>query len=348
MIAEGAAILDIGAESTRPGASPVDAREELQRLQDILPQVAALGCPVSIDSMKATVAEWALENGAALVNDVWGLQRDADMARVVAAHGAPVVIMHNRERADPSIDIIADIKAFFSRSLDIAARAGIPDRHIVLDPGIGFGKTPEQSIRVVAGLTEFAIVRPAAVGWRIAQAFHRSRVARATAAAARRLARRAPARRTTGREHHPRARRCRNRAGAPRRARHRDPAMSDTIFVTGVVIHARHGVMEHETEVGQRFVIDLELGADLSESSRTDRLADTVSYSNVVATATAAFKDVNYRLLERAAGAVADAVLDAFPRVLSVKVTVHKPHAPIAAIFEDVGVVLTRTRAARA
>jgi dihydroneopterin aldolase len=120
--------------------------------------------------------------------------------------------------------------------------------------------------------------------------------------------------------------------------------MTDTIFINGIVIHARHGVMPHETEVGQRFVIDLELFADLSESSRTDRLADTVSYSNVVATATAAFKDANYRLLERAAGAVADAVLLAFPRVNAVKVTVHKPHAPIAAIFNDVGVVLTRTR----
>jgi 7,8-dihydroneopterin aldolase/epimerase/oxygenase len=120
--------------------------------------------------------------------------------------------------------------------------------------------------------------------------------------------------------------------------------MTDTIFIKGVVIHARHGVMEHESEVGQRFVIDLELYTDLSESSRTDRLADTVSYSNVVATATAAFRDDNYKLLERAAGAVADAILAAFPRIRAVKVTVHKPHAPIDAIFEDVGVVLTRNR----
>src|SRR5580698_4174313 len=112
--------------------------------------------------------------------------------------------------------------------------------------------------------------------------------------------------------------------------------MSDTIFITGVVIHARHGVMEHETEVGQRFVIDLELSADLSESSRTDRLADTVSYSHVVTTATSAFKNANYKLLERAAGAVADAILAAFPRISAIKVTVHKPHAPIAAIFDDV------------
>lgn len=120
--------------------------------------------------------------------------------------------------------------------------------------------------------------------------------------------------------------------------------MSDIIFITGVVIHARHGVMEHETEVGQRFVIDLELEVDLSESSRTDRLADTVSYSNVVTAATTAFKNNNYKLLERAAGAVADAVLAAFPRVNALTVTVHKPHAPIAAIFEDVGVVLRRAR----
>ncbi|HEU0146101.1 MAG: 7,8-dihydroneopterin aldolase/epimerase/oxygenase [Bradyrhizobium sp.] len=120
--------------------------------------------------------------------------------------------------------------------------------------------------------------------------------------------------------------------------------MTDSIFIKGVLIHARHGLLEHESEVGQRFVIDLELDTDLSESSRTDKLSDTVSYSNVVATATSAFKDTNYKLLERAAGAVADAVLAAFPRIRAVKVTVHKPHAPIAAIFEDVGVVLTRTR----
>jgi dihydroneopterin aldolase len=120
--------------------------------------------------------------------------------------------------------------------------------------------------------------------------------------------------------------------------------MTDTIFIKGVLIHARHGVMEHESEVGQRFVIDLELYTDLSDSSRSDKLADTVSYSDVVETATAAFKDVNYRLLERAAGAVADAILSTFARIRAVKVTVHKPHAPIAAIFEDVGVVLTRSR----
>ena len=124
--------------------------------------------------------------------------------------------------------------------------------------------------------------------------------------------------------------------------------MSDTIFVRGIVLHAHHGILEYEGKVGQRFVIDLELDVDLLQSSQTDRLGDTVSYASVVATATAAFKDTNYKLVEAAAGAVANAVLTAFPKVTAIRVTVHKPHAPIAAIFDDAGVVLTRIRAPRA
>jgi dihydroneopterin aldolase len=120
----------------------------------------------------------------------------------------------------------------------------------------------------------------------------------------------------------------------------------DTIFVSGLLIHAHHGVMAHEAKVGQRFVIDLELAIDLSRASSTDKLVDTVSYSSIVEAATRAFTARSYRLVEAAAGAVADAVLSAFPRVASVRVTVHKPHAPVAAIFNDVGVTLVRTRRA--
>ena len=156
MVAEGADILDIGAESTRPyeGAMPVTADEEWRRLAPVLPGAVALGVPVSIDTMKAVVAEKALAAGAAIVNDVWGLQRDPNMARVVAQHAAPVIIMHNRDAADPTIDIMADMAAYFSRSLDIATRAGIARENIVLDPGIGFGKTPHQSITAIARLAE--------------------------------------------------------------------------------------------------------------------------------------------------------------------------------------------------
>jgi dihydropteroate synthase len=126
----------------------------LRRLTPVLAEVVALGVPVSIDTMKASVAGTALAAGASIVNDVWGLQRDPDMAGVVAEHAVPVIIMHNRDAADPAIDIMADIAAFFMRSLAIAERAGVARDTIVLDPGIGFGKTPQQSITAIARLGE--------------------------------------------------------------------------------------------------------------------------------------------------------------------------------------------------
>ena len=154
LVGEGADLLDIGAESTRPygGAVSVPLDEELARLAPVLPGVITLGIPVSIDTLKARVAAWALDQGAAIVNDVWGLQRDPEMARVVTAHGAAVIIMHNRERADPAIDIVAEVSAYFERSLAIAVRAGIARERIALDPGIGFGKTAEQSLTCIARL----------------------------------------------------------------------------------------------------------------------------------------------------------------------------------------------------
>ncbi|MEP6838361.1 MAG: dihydropteroate synthase [Bradyrhizobium sp.] len=157
MVAEGADIIDIGAESTRPyGSEPISADEELKRLREVLPAVVALGVPVSIDSMKSTVVAWALDQGAVIANDIWGLQRDPDMATLAAARRVPVVVMHNRDRTDPAIDIVSDVTDFFARSLDIAAKAGIAPDNIVLDPGIGFGKTPEQSMAVLARLNELS------------------------------------------------------------------------------------------------------------------------------------------------------------------------------------------------
>jgi dihydropteroate synthase len=159
MIAEGADIIDIGAESTRPygDAGPVSADEELARLRPVLADIISLGIPVSIDSMKSAVVAYALDAGAAMANDVWGLQRDPDMAGLLAARGSPVIVMHNRDRVDAEIDIMQDIAGFFTRSLEIAAKAGISLQNIVLDPGIGFGKTAEQSMTALARLDELNI-----------------------------------------------------------------------------------------------------------------------------------------------------------------------------------------------
>ena len=157
MIEAGADIIDVGAESTRPygGAKPVTLEDELERLHPVLATVIKMGTPVSIDTMKPEVALWALSIGVSIVNDVWGLQRDPNMARVVAEHGVPVICMHNRYKAERGINIISDINAYFDYTLEVASKAGIMRDSIVLDPGIGFGKTPEQSMEAIAKLETF-------------------------------------------------------------------------------------------------------------------------------------------------------------------------------------------------
>lgn len=151
---EGADIVDIGGESTRPGALPVTEAEEFARIQFILAELGNREIPISIDTYKANIAVRALDLGAVVVNDVWGLQKDPAMADAVAAAGAAVVIMHNRAEKDSTIDIIADIRRFFTHSLTLADKAGIPRTRIVLDPGIAFGKTARQNVEVIVRLRE--------------------------------------------------------------------------------------------------------------------------------------------------------------------------------------------------
>ena len=159
LVAEGADMLDIGGESTRPGHTPVPAEDEWARIAPVVgPLAAEAGVPISVDTYKAEVARRALAAGAAIVNDVWGFARDPDMARVVADHDAAAVVMHNRESVDESLDIIADMLGFFERALDTADRAGLPRDRIVLDPGIGFGKTFPQNLSAVRRLDELRVL----------------------------------------------------------------------------------------------------------------------------------------------------------------------------------------------
>lgn len=147
---DGADIIDIGGESTRPGHRRVDAETEMAR---VLPVVTGLRrvsqLPLSIDTTKAAVAEAALGAGASIINDVWGAQGDPLIAEVAARHGAPMVLMHNRESIDPAIDICDDVLRFLERSIAIATAAGVPRRQLVVDPGIGFGKTLAQNLTMI-------------------------------------------------------------------------------------------------------------------------------------------------------------------------------------------------------
>jgi dihydropteroate synthase len=166
----GADILDVGGESTRPGAQPIEAEQERQRVIPVIRRlVEELDLPVSIDTYRASVAEAALQAGASIVNDVWGLHADPELGRVIAHHQAPVILMHNRsswanaevrERLGgryvgiPYQNLIGDIRRELLESVDLAHAAGIHDNHILLDPGIGFGKTVDQNLELLDRLDE--------------------------------------------------------------------------------------------------------------------------------------------------------------------------------------------------
>lgn len=163
---KGADIIDVGGESTRPGHTPVGAEEELRRVLPILRDLApVLKVPISIDTYRASTARAALSAGARIVNDIWGLQHDPDMPSVVAEHGAFAVVMHNRAEVDASLDVMADMLRFFEHSLALARQAGIQDARLILDPGIGFGKTADQNLEALRRLPELkALGFPVLVG----------------------------------------------------------------------------------------------------------------------------------------------------------------------------------------
>ena len=155
MLEEGADIIDIGAESTRPGSKEVSAEQELDRLLPIIKKlVVEVKAPLSIDTYKASVADECLKNGAHMINDVWGLQRDKDMAAVIAKHNVPVTIMHNQIGTEYTTDIVEEICRFLRNSINLALEAGIKPENIILDPGIGFGKTSGQNMEVMDRLDE--------------------------------------------------------------------------------------------------------------------------------------------------------------------------------------------------
>jgi dihydropteroate synthase len=165
MEAEGADFLDIGAESTRPGAVPVSEKEELIRLLPALEAVAShVQVPISVDTYKAQVARRAVESGAAIINDVWGLKADPRLAKVAAETGAALIIMHN-QKTRRYRDLLGDISDSLCRSVALARKAGVPGEQIILDPGIGFGKTAEHNLKVLGRLRELkALGYPLLVG----------------------------------------------------------------------------------------------------------------------------------------------------------------------------------------
>ncbi len=157
MIEQGADIIDVGVESTRPGHTQISVAEEMKRMKEILLPVLEMSTvPVSVDTYRAETADFALSHGAHILNDIWGLKYDKDMAAVAAKYDVPVIIMHNQNSTDYD-DIIDDMKAFFFSSVDLALKEGVKPQNIWLDPGIGFGKDYAQNIEVIQRLGEITV-----------------------------------------------------------------------------------------------------------------------------------------------------------------------------------------------
>ena len=304
------------AASRRVRARPVALDEELRRVVPVLEELA--GLPVSIDTSKAEVARRALELGAALVNDITALRADPALAGVIADAGAYVCLMHMQGeprtmQVEPRYDdVVGEVAGFLEERLAAAVAAGIPEEHVCLDPGIGFGKTPDQNLELIRGLERIcSIGPPVLVGLSRKSTLARvlgdpaARVGTAAASVGAAVAAfdRGAALFRAHDVAHPRrgaGSRCGRRAGERR----------VTIELHGIVLHGFHGVLDAERRDGQRFLVDVELDLEDERAAASDRIEDAVDYREIVARVSQVSDARSYHLLEALAVAVAEALAD--------------------------------------
>ncbi len=332
--AQGAAIVDIGGESTRPGSEGVSADDELRRVVPVLEALAG-EVPVSIDTAKAEVARRAIALGAELVNDVTALRSDPELAGVVADAGAYLCLMHMQGeprtmQVDPRYDdVVDDVKAFLEERLRVATGAGVDESLVCLDPGIGFGKTVAHNFELVRRLDELAALgRPVVIGFSRKSSLGRilGDPNAKTGPLAASLARRR--RRLRARRHdHPRARRPRARRGARRRAG--GDRVSFIVELHDLRVPGRHGVLEHERESDREFLYDIAF--DVSDAALSDRIEDAVDYRDVAQCVREVSEGRRYHLIEALAAATAEAIVGRFP-VEWVRVKVRKPNLEVAGL----------------
>lgn len=402
LAAQGADIVDIGGESTRPGARPVPPEEEQRRVLPVIRALSAEGIRVSIDTLHSGTARAAVAAGADIINDVSGGLHDPGMHRVAAETGAEYIAMHWRGVPDPRHersrydDVVAEVREQLARLADAAVAAGIAPQKVVLDPGLGFDKTAQQGWQLLAELPRLTeLGYPVLVGisrkrmladtlgpaatmadrdlatavvsalaarhgvWgvrvhEVAPTVHALAVAEAWSSA---TATRHPHRDATSgpfeaREGPGTALWTRGAAvsaavSAPIAAPDPAPvppaeaAPRDSIALTGLEVFAHHGVFDFERERGQRFLVDVEASLDLLPAALGDSLERTVHYGELAEAVVDAVGGDPVDLIETVAERVAGVVLG-FAGVASVRVTVHKPEAPIDASFTDVSVTVER------
>jgi dihydropteroate synthase len=375
----GADLVDVGGESTRPGAERVDAAEEIRRVVPAIRELAAAGVPLSIDTSRASVAAAALDAGASVVNDVSGGLADPDMAKVVAAAGVPWVLMHWRghsrdmQQLATYTDVVAEVTAELSARVDAAVAAGVDPGRLVVDPGLGFAKTAAHNwallsrLDVLAGLGLPVLVAtsrksflgavlagpdgaPRPVGEREDATVATTVLAALGGAWGVRVHEVRPnldalrvvarfGRTDTAGLAGPHPLAGAGAAGFAAAV----PAGRDRVELRGLRVAGRHGVFAHERADGQVFAIDATLEFDTRPAAATDELADTVDYGGLAQDLALVVAGEPVNLIETLADRLV-AVCLRDPRVAAAEITVHKPAAPIPLDFADVAVTVRRSR----
>ena len=353
MQAQGADIIDIGGQSTRPGYEAILPQEEWARISQVLPAVVqATGLPVSVDTFYPWVAQRALEAGASFLNDVKGF--GPEMLQVAAGSQCGCVVM------DPGTtggDICVRVREFFLDRLQQARAMGIDPARLCFDPGIGFGKTMEENLELLAGVDRtkvegcaflMAASRKRVTGMVCGNPPFEERLPATLAAHTAAVLGGADILRVHDVKEAVQAARMADALMLHRRA----PSITieergvpvDTIHIKGLRLFAYHGVNPEEKRDGQNFILDITLKSDLAQARHSDALEDTVNYAAVVKAVRKAFTATSYDLIERAAQAVCDAVLEGFAKVEEVTVLLKKPEAPVNAEFDYMAVEVTQRR----
>ena len=323
MIAEGADILDVGGESTRPGHTPVSAEEEAAR---VLPVIEALNShfdvPISVDTFKASVAEVSLQAGADLVNDVWGLKYDPQMASVIAKYNAACCLMHNKEKAEYN-NFLVDMLAETQECVNIARRAGISDEKIILDPGIGFGKTYEMNLEAMNHLELFQHLGfPVLLG-----TSRKSMIGLALDLPVDQRVEGTIATSVIG-----------VMKGCAFVRVHDVKENKRAVQMT----EANHGVFPEENVLGQKFVISATLYTSTRTAGLTDDLTASIHYGEVSQMITRFVQEHTYKLLETVVENLARMLLLTLPSLQKVTLKIEKPWAPVGLPLKTVSVEITR------
>lgn len=368
LAAQGAGIVDVGGESTRPGAKPVPREEEQRRAIPVVRELAAAGIRTSIDTLHAESARAAVEAGAAIINDVSGATYDPAMLDTAAwasgDHGTRLILSHWRGIPDPEYlrsdyaDVVVEVRDALAELAEAAIRAGVDPAHIIVDPGLGFDKTAAQSWRLLAEIDALqSLGYPVLVGTSrkrmIADALARTlapgekttpddrdlATSVSTALAARAGVWGVRVHDVVGSVQALAVVRAWGAAGSATTME--TATQGDRITLTGLEVFAHHGVFEFERERGQRFLVDAELTVDLRGAAERDELHRTVHYGELSEAILAAVQRDPVDLIETVAERVAGVALG-FPGVAEARITIHKPDAPIDAEFSDVSVTVVR------